>query len=391
MAKKICVITGTRAEYGLLRPLMIKLRNDKELELETVVTGMHLSPEFGLTYRELETDGFEITERNEMLLSSDTPNGIAKSTGLGMIGFADIFTRMRPDIVVLLGDRYETLAAAVAAMLHKIPIAHIHGGELTEGAVDDSVRHSITKMSALHFTATEQYRNRVIQLGEQPERVFCVGALGVENIETLQLLTKAELEDSICFKLDTPYLVVTFHPVTLESHTAESQFQTLLDALDRFRNYHMIFTKANADADGRIINRKIDEFVGRNQNRMLGITSLGMLRYLSALKYCEMVIGNSSSGLLEAPSFHIPTVNIGERQRGRVRGRSVIDCGNGEEEIVEAIRAAERMAASGELVSIENPYAGINTSDTILKRIKEYLSNDCGTKKEFYDINLERE
>lgn len=313
--KKICVITGTRAEYGLLKPLIKKISDDSGVELQLVVTGMHLSPEFGLTYREIEEDGFEITERNEMLLSSDTPNGIAKSIGLGMIGFADIFTRIKPDIVVILGDRYEALAAATAAMVHRIPIAHIHGGELTEGLIDDSIRHTITKMSILHFTSTETYRNRVIQLGEHPERVKCVGALGIENIKTQKLMSRKELEDNLCIRLDRPFMMISFHPVTLENNTAKEQFENLLKALDSFKEYQFVFTKANSDTNGREINQKIDEYVNNNERRAVAYTSLGMVKYLSMLKYCEMVVGNSSSGIIEAPSFHIPTVNIGDSKR----------------------------------------------------------------------------
>lgn len=384
--KKVCVITGTRAEYGLLKPLIAKIDADNDMELQLVATGMHLSPEFGLTYKEIEQDGFKIAERNEMLLSSDTPNGITKSIGLGIIGFADIFTRIKPDIVVILGDRYEALAAAVSAMVHRIPIAHIHGGELTLGIIDDPIRHSITKMSILHFTTTVQYRDRVIQLGEEPERVFCVGALGIENIKTQKLLNKTELEQSIRFSLDSPYVMVTFHPVTLENNTPEEQFENLLSALDRFKKYHMVFTKANADTDGRIINQKIDEYVSENKDRAIAVTSLGMVRYLSALKYCEMVIGNSSSGIIEAPSFHIPTVNIGSRQRGRVRGKSVIDCGFTTEEIINAMQTAETMKSNGEFDGGCNPYEGVNTSGTILKKIHEYLMGENSVKKTFYDV-----
>ena len=290
MAKKyenVCVITGTRAEYGLLKPLIEKINNDTYMNLQLVATGMHLSPEFGLTYQEIEQDGFVIAERNEMLLSSDTPNGITKSVGLGIIGFADIFTRIAPDMVVILGDRYEALAAATAAMIHRIPIAHIHGGELTLGAVDDAIRHAITKMSTLHFTATEEYKKRVIQLGETPENVFCVGALGVENIRTQNLMDKDELSQNIGYSFDIPYVIVTFHPVTLENKTAGEQFENLLAALDQYKEYHIIFTKANSDTDGRVINQKIDQYVERNPDRAIAFVSLGMIRYLSALQYCE--------------------------------------------------------------------------------------------------------
>lgn len=384
--KKICVVTGTRAEYGLLKPLIHKIDNDSDMELQLVVTGMHLSPEFGLTYQEIEEDGFGIADRNEMLLSSDTPNGITKSMGLGMIGFADIFTRIKPDTAVILGDRYEMLAAAASAMMHRIPIAHIHGGELTLGAVDDAIRHSITKMGTLHFASTEEYRRRVIQLGEDPERVFCVGALGVENIKYQQLLSRRELAQSIGFSLDEPYLMVTFHPVTLENNTARQQIENLLKALDNFKEYHIIFTKANADTDGRGINQKVDEYVEQNSDRAAVFTSLGMVRYLSALKYCEVAVGNSSSGIVEAPSFGIPTVNIGDRQLGRVRAESVVDCGNSVEEIIRAIRKAKRLKEGGVLKGIKNPYEKKDTSKRIHLEIKKYLMLERTEVKRFYDI-----
>lgn len=386
--KKICVVTGTRAEYGLLKPLIKRINEDIELELQLVVTGMHLSPEFGLTYKEIEEDGYAITDKNEMLLSSDTPNGITKSIGLAVIGFADIFSRIEPDIVVLLGDRFETYAAATSAMVHRIPIAHIHGGELTQGAIDDAIRHSITKMSTLHFTSTQEYQKRVIQLGEQPERVHCVGSLGVENIKEQYLMSKEELERSIDFDLDKPYAVITYHPVTLEGNTAEEQFTSLLDALDEMKGYKYIFTKANADTEGRIINQLIDKYVDKNKDKAIGFTSLGMTRYLSALKYCEMVIGNSSSGLLEAPSFYIPTVNIGNRQKGRVRAESVIDCGNEKENICEALQKAVKMKKDLEFQKIRNPYEGEDTSKNIYRCIKKYLySKECETiNKRFYDL-----
>ena len=384
--KKVCVVTGTRAEYGLLKPLIEKINNDAEMKLQLAVTGMHLSPEFGLTYKEIEQDGFEITERCEMLLSSDTPNGIAKSAGLGTIGFADIFTKIVPDMTVILGDRYEAFAAATAAMIHRIPIAHIHGGELTLGAVDDAIRHSITKMSTLHFTSTEEYRKRVIQLGEEPDRVFCVGALGVENIKTQQLMSREELSQSIDFPLDLPYVLVTFHPVTLENATACKQFDNLLTSLDGVREYRILFTKANADTDGRIINEKIDSYVKNNKGRAVAYTSLGMKRYLSALQYSEMVIGNSSSGILEAPSFKIPTVNIGSRQLGRIRAKSVIDCTNSVEAISDAISKAKALKTKRELENIRNPYEKSNTSENILFEIRRYLLNGKLAVKNFYDI-----
>lgn len=388
--KKICVVTGTRAEYGLLKPLIKRIDEDAEVELQLVVTGMHLSPEFGLTYKEIEEDGYTITDKNEMLLSSDTPNGITKSIGLATIGFADIFTRIQPDIVVLLGDRFETYAAATTAMIHRIPIAHIHGGELTEGLIDEAIRHSITKMSMLHFTTTEEYRNRVIQMGEQRERVFNVGALGVENIKNQTLMAKDELEQSIGFSLSKPFVLVTYHPVTLEKDTARMQFENLLHALSEIGKYNVIFTKANADTDGRIINQLIDEYVKQKKENAIAFSSLGMKRYLSAMKYAEMVIGNSSSGLLETPSFHIPTVNIGIRQRGRVKADSVIDCEYSKENIKEAVQEAEQMKNSRYLETVHNPYEGKDTSKDILDAIKMYLSKHSTVVKRFYDIDIER-
>lgn len=384
--KKVCVLTGARAEYGLLKPLIQKISNDNDMELQLAVTGMHLSPEFGLTYKEIEQDGFEIAERNEMLLSSDTPNGITKSIGLGTIGFADIFTRLEPDMAVILGDRYEMFAAATAAMIHRIPIAHIHGGELSEGAIDDAVRHSITKMSRLHFTSTEIYRDRVIQLGEQPESVFCVGALGVENIKKQKLMDRKELEESLCFKLDKPYIIVTFHPVTLEKNTGKQQIESILQALDCFEEYKIIFTKANSDTDGRIINQKINEYVNSSKGKAKAFTSLGMVRYLSALQYCDMIVGNSSSGIIEAPSFRIPTVNIGDRQKGRVMGESIINCRCTSNEIKRAIHTARLMYRHNELENAINPYEGANTSETILSIIRDYLASGINIKKHFYDI-----
>ena len=386
--KKIGIITGTRAEYGILKEIIDKMNCSNEVELQLIVTGMHLSPEFGLTYQEIEEDGYFITEKIEMLMSSDTTVGIAKSVGVAMMGFADCFERLKPDMVLILGDRYEMLAAATAAMIARIPIAHLYGGDLTEGAMDDAIRHSITKMSTLHFTSTEQYRKRVIQLGEQPEYVYNVGALGVENVKRQVLLKKEELEESIQFLLDKPYAVVTYHPVTLEEKSSEKQFRELLKALDKLDNYKFIFTKANSDTEGRIINQLIDEYVKRNMDKAAAFTSLGMIRYLSALKYCDMVIGNSSSGLIEAPSFKIPTVNIGNRQKGRERSEAVIDCGNNENEIWEAMTRAIQLKKGGRLQNLSNPYEGKDTSLRIYQEILKYLFEDR-TAKAFYDIDFD--
>ena len=385
--KRIGIMTGTRAEYGLLKSLMQEINKDNDLELYLIVSGMHLSPEFGMTYQEIEEDGFEINAKVEMLLSSDSPAGISKSIGLGVIGFADEFQRADLDMLILLGDRYEALSAAICAMVMRIPIAHLHGGEVTEGAIDEGIRHSITKMSYLHFTSTEQYRNRVIQLGENPERVFYVGALGVENIKKINLMTKEELERSIHFEIDENTVVVTYHPVTLENNTVEEQFLNLLKVLDRNPKIRMIFTNANADTNGRIVNELIDKYAAQNSERACAFMSLGQKRYLSALKYCRIVIGNSSSGIIEAPSFGKPIINIGDRQKGRICADSVINCGYTQQEIQQAMETALTEEFENKARNCRNPYEKENTAANIISVIKDYLLNDkIKLKKGFYDI-----
>lgn len=385
--KRIGIMTGTRAEYGLLKSLMQEINKDNDLELYLIVSGMHLSPEFGMTYQEIEEDGFEINAKVEMLLSSDSPAGISKSIGLGVIGFADEFQRADLDMLILLGDRYEALSAAICAMVMRIPIAHLHGGELTEGAIDEGIRHSITKMSYLHFTSTEQYRNRVIQLGENPERVFYVGALGVENIKKINLMTKEELERSIHFEIDENTVIVTYHPVTLENNTVEEQFLNLSEVLDRNPKIRMIFTKANADTNGRIVNELIDKYAAQNSERACAFMSLGQKRYLSALKYCRIVIGNSSSGIIEAPSFGKPIINIGDRQKGRICADSVINCGYTQQEIQRAMETALTEEFENKARNCRNPYEKENTAANIISVIKDYLLNDkIKLKKGFYDI-----
>lgn len=383
--RKICVVTGSRAEYGLLYWLMKEIQDDSALELQVIVTGMHLSPEFGLTWKQVEQDGFIIHRKVEMLLSSDTPVGISKSIGLGVIGFADALECLRPDVLVVLGDRFEIFAACQAAMTHRIPIAHIHGGEITEGAVDDAIRHAITKMSHLHFTATESYRQRVIQLGEQPQRVFNVGAPGLDNIFRLQLLDKPQLEQAIGFKLGKRNLLVTFHPVTLENATAASQFGNLLKALDCFDDSHIIFTLPNADADGRVIIGMIEQYRQRFPERIASFVSLGSLRYLSALKYMDAVIGNSSSGLIEAPAFKIGTINIGDRQKGRLCADSVIHCGPEVDAIVQAFNRLFSEKFQESLKTVENPYGNSGASAKIKELLKSQ-SLDGLLKKSFYDL-----
>ena len=385
MKRKICVVTGTRAEYGLLYWLLKEIQADDVLELQLIATGAHLSPEFGLTYKNIETDGFVIDEKIEMLLSSDTPLGITKSMGVALLGFADAFARLSPDIVVMLGDRYEILAAAEAAMMANIPIAHIHGGEITEGAVDDSIRHAITKMAHLHFVAAPEYRERVMQMGENPAHIFEVGAVGVDNIVKSTLMSLDALEESLQIPLGDKYFLVTYHPVTVAVARQSDALQNLFDALDMFSDYRVLITKANSDAGGRGINRRLDEYAAERKERVSCHTSLGQLRYLSAMKHSSAVVGNSSSGLLEAPVLKVPTVNIGARQKGRLRALSVIDC----EEEKESIMKALRKAVSGEfrrgLKTMEIPHADGNIASCIKNTLRD-IPLEGLFQKRFHDL-----
>lgn len=381
--RKICVVTGTRAEYGLFSWLLKEIQGDDDLQLQVVATGMHLSPEFGLTYRTIEGDGFTIAAKVEMLLSSDTPVGIAKSIGLGVIGFADALANLRPDIVVVLGDRYEILAAVQAALVARIPVAHIHGGETTEGAVDESIRHAITKMSHLHFVAAEPYRTRVIQMGEDPETVFNVGALGIENIRRMPLLDKSPLEESLNFELGTTCFLVTYHPATLGATAPQLAMQALLEALDHFPEARIIFTKPNSDAEGRILGQMIDQYALRNAGRVAVFTSMGQLRYLSALHHSAVVIGNSSSGIIEAPACHIPTVNIGDRQSGRLKADSIIDSPERTETIVAAIQQALSPSFRERIRESVSLYGHGQTALTIKNHLK---GATLSSTKRFYDL-----
>ena len=384
--RKVCVVTGTRAEYGLLSWLLNEIEADNDLKLQIIVTGMHLSPEFGLTYKEIEKD-FKIDKKIDMLLSSDTAIGISKSMGLAQISFSEAYDELKPDMIVILGDRYEIFSAASAAMVARIPMAHIHGGETTEGAFDEAIRHSITKMSHLHFTATDEYRNRVIQLGEHPCRVFNVGGMGIENIKRLKLLNKEEFEESIKFKLNKKNILVTFHPVTLENNTAEEQFQELLNAIDKLEDTNIIFTKANSDTDGRVINSMIDEYVSKNKDKSIYFTSLGQLRYLSALQHVNAVVGNSSSGLAEAPSFKIATINIGDRQKGRVKASSVVDCEPNRKSILKAFGRIYSDKFQQNLKNTINPYGNELASKKIVEIIKKTDLTSI-LKKSFYDLRV---
>lgn len=382
--KTICVVTGTRAEYGLLRWVMEGIRQSPYLELQVIATGMHLSPEFGLTVRAIEDDGFRVDRKVEMLLSSDTAVGVTKSMGLGMIGFADALAELRPDLVLVLGDRYEIFAAAAAAMIARLPIAHLHGGETTEGAFDEAIRHSITKMAHLHFVAAEEYGRRVIQLGEQPERVFCVGGLGVDNIQRLELLDRPALEAALNFLLGPRNLLITFHPVTLEHNTSAQQMQELLTALGDLKDTHLIFTMPNADTEGRVLFQQIQDFCATHPQAR-AYTSLGQLRYLSCLRHVDGVVGNSSSGLTEAPSFSKGTVNIGDRQKGRLRAASVIDCEPRAAAIAEALNQLFSPDFQAQLTEVTNPYGAGGASAAIVALLEQADLNSL-LKKRFYDF-----
>ena len=384
MNRKICVITGTRADYGLLRWVMQGIKDDSGLTLQVIATGMHLSPEFGLTFREIEKEGFQIDCKVEMLTSSDTAVGIAKSMGLGMISFADALNELKPDLILVLGDRFEIFAAVSAALVARIPVAHLHGGETTEGAFDEAIRHSITKMAHLHFVAAQEYRQRVIQLGEQPDKVYLVGGLGIDNIKRLKLLNRAELEKSIDFKLGHKNLLITFHPVTLENSTATEQMDELLEVLAGLEDTHLIFTMPNADNDGRALMKMVQQFVALHPNAR-AYTSLGQLRYLSCIAQVDGVIGNSSSGLAEVPTFKKGTINIGDRQRGRLQAASVINCEPTRKSIQDAMKILYTEDFQATLKQVQNPYGDGGASEQVVQIIK-YCALDGITKKAFYDL-----
>lgn len=381
--RRICVVTGSRAEYGLLFWVMKEIAEHPSLTLQIIATGMHLSPEFGLTYRQIEADGFNIDAKVEMLLSADTTTAVAKSVGLGMIGFADAYARLAPDVVVVLGDRFEILAATQSAALARIPIAHIHGGETSEGAVDEGIRHAVTKFSSWHFVAAEAYRKRVVQLGECPDKVFNVGAPGLDNLVRLPLLTREELEIELGMSLGSPLLLVTYHPATLGDVPPVEAVDRLLAALERFSQATVVFTYPNADAGGREIVARLRDFESRHPGKTKGFTSLGQLRYLSLLVQADVVVGNSSSALIEAPAARTASVDIGPRQRGRLKAASVLEAA----EEIEAIAAKIAQALSPEFQSslglVESLYGQGGASQQIVDKL---ACLDAPEAKSFFDI-----
>ena len=383
--RKICIITGTRAEFGLLSHLMRLIDEDTDFELQLIATGTHLSPEFGYTIDEIKEEGFTVNKKIEILLSSDTSVGVSKSMGLAQISFAEAYDELKPDLVLVLGDRYEILAAVTTAMIARIPVAHLNGGEKTEGAIDESIRHSITKMSHLHFTATEEYRKRVIQMGEKPRFVFNVGEVGLDSIFLRNLYTRTEFEKSIDFKLNKKNILVTFHPVTLEKGTAKKQFEELLLAIDQLVDTNVIITHSNSDMEGRGLIEMIKNYVAANKNKVVAFPSLGYHRYLSALQYMDAVVGNSSSGIVEAPSFKIATINIGNRQKGRIQSSSVINCEPNSKKISDALTIALSSQFQDQLQNVVNPYGNGGSSQELLNILKKISFSDL-LCKEFYDI-----
>src|SRR3990172_12297016 len=388
MKRKICVITGSRAEYGLLYWIIKGIHEDPGLELLLIATCMHLSPEFGLTVKEIEMARFPIAERVEMLLSSDTETAISTSIGLGTIGFAKAYERLQTDMIVVLGDRFELLSAVSAALPFRIPIAHIHGGESTEGAFDELIRHAITKMSHIHFTATEKYKKRVIQMGETPENVFCFGAPGLDHINKVKLMNKRKLFDTLKIPSNRKLGIVTYHPVTLEKNTSDAHIMELIAALLRFPGIFWIFTMPNADTSGRVIGKRIEDFLDKNPGSGRLVISLGQLRYLSLMKHVSVMVGNSSSGIIEAPSFELPVVNIGERQMGRIRAQNVIDVHEcNKKNIADAIGKALSKEFRNSLRGMHNPYGDGNASEKIVKKLKTVLLGEQLIKKRFYEIS----
>ena len=388
MRRRICVVTGTRAEYGLLYWLMRGIGEEPDLQLQVVVTAMHLEPAFGHTVDLIRADGFTVDAEVPMQLSSDHAVDIARSTGIGLAGLADAFERLRPDIIVLLGDRFETLAAAAAAALMRIPIAHIHGGELSEGAVDDALRHAVTKLAHLHFVATDEFRRRVIQLGEAPERVFLVGAPGLDNFVRMELPDRGTVARHIGIDSERPFFLITYHPATLGDTAPVSGVEELLSALAHFPEASLVFTRANADSGGRAINERLDRFVREHAGRAVLVSSLGQAFYLAALREADVVIGNSSSGIIEAPAANVPTVNVGTRQKGRPRAASIIDCDERRDAIAAAIRRARDPATQSAMLRGNPPYGRPrNAASAMLAELRK-VDLEAILRKRFHDLPL---
>ena len=384
--RKICVVTGSRAEYGLLYWLLKEIEVDKQLDLQLIVTGMHLSPEFGLTYKEIEKD-FKIDKKINLSLTADNSQGISNSMSIAQRSFSKTYDELKPDIILVLGDRYEIFSSVIAAMIARIPVAHIHGGEVTKGAIDEAIRHCITKMSHIHFVATKEYFKRLVQLGENKKNIFNVGGMGIENIKRLKLLSRKEFEKSINFKLNKKNILVTFHPITLEKKESKIHFQELLKCIDELKDTNIIFTKANSDMGGKVINKMIDQYINKNRQKSIGVASLGQVRYLSALQYVDVVVGNSSSGLLEAPSFKIGTINIGNRQSGRIKANSVVDCLPSKKSIRIAFKKVYSKKFQNNLKNVKNPYGEGCASIKITKVLKNIKLKSI-LKKDFFNIKF---
>lgn len=385
--RKICVITGTRAEFGLLSGLMRLIQQSDLTQLQVIATNMHLSPRYGNTYKEIEEAGFAIDYKVPILddAAADNASETLRVMSRAITGFAEAYDALQPDLIVVLGDRFEILAAVESALIKQIPVAHIHGGELTLGAYDDAIRHSITKMSHLHFTSTEEYRHRVIQLGEQPEQVWYVGALGVENIKNIPLLNKEEIEENLKFEISNQTILVTYHPVTLANGDGKKDIDAFLDALDEFPDLRIIFTMPNSDNGSNVIRETIEEYVSRNTTRACAHTSLGVKRYLSVMKHCTAVVGNSSSGILETPSFHIPTLDIGSRQGGRIAADSVWHCGTDSQSIVDGLKHILSAEFRQIATAASNPYEKEGTAEYIFNVISSYPLEGI-MQKHFYDL-----
>ncbi|MCP3941168.1 MAG: UDP-N-acetylglucosamine 2-epimerase (hydrolyzing) [Desulfobacteraceae bacterium] len=383
--RKICVYTSTRAEYGLLKNLIMEIDESFELQLQLLVSGSHLVLAQGMTIEEIHKDGFEEHTCVDIDLSDDSSKGICRSMGTAVTEYGKFFADNSPDIVVILGDRFEAFCCATAAQICRVPVAHIHGGETTQGVIDEAFRHCITKMAHLHFPSCEEYQNRIIQMGESPENVYNVGALGIENIKSLCLMTRGELEESIGFKLDKPFFLVTFHPVTLENNSAQEQLKELLSVLDLCSDYKIIFTSTNADTGGQVLNQIIAHYQKLHPDQCLFVQSLGYLRYLSAMKLCEAVIGNSSSGVLEAPALRVPTINIGDRQKGRIRMDSVIDCEPSKYSIQQALKSIYENTFQAKIRDMIIPFEKFDTSIRI-KKILQHVGLTGILKKKFFDF-----